>query len=145
MSSSTTKAIVAASTEVTCNSWTNDCFHFANRSKTSFGDRGARQVHSAYPWSCIAYLFHHQSSPLPNIILTFMSSWRDSSWRNLLSVINFSGSHCCKRQKRGLCIWGMGKVYKQILQKHSLFPGNIQILALRQLPRGKLLPASSLL
>lgn len=25
-----------------------------------------------------------------------MSSWRDSSWRNLLSVIIFSGSHCWK-------------------------------------------------
>lgn len=28
---------------------------------------------------------------------TFISSCRDSSWRNLLSVISFSGSHCCKR------------------------------------------------
>lgn len=29
-----------------------------------------------------------------NEIITFISSCRDSSWRNLLSVISFSGSHC---------------------------------------------------
>lgn len=30
--------------------------------------------------------------------MTLMSSWRDSSWRNLLSVIIFSGSHCWKEK-----------------------------------------------
>lgn len=67
MYSSTTKAIGAASIEVTCNSWTNDWFHISDRSKTSSGARGARWVHSTYPWSCTAYLFHHQSNPLHNI------------------------------------------------------------------------------
>lgn len=56
-----------------------------------------------------ADLSHHQSSPLPSIFLTFISSWRDSSWRNLLSVINFSGSHCWKRQKREIVYLGDGE------------------------------------
>lgn len=64
-----------------------------------------------------ADLSHHPSSPSPSIFRTFISSWRDSSWRNLLSVINFSGSHCWKRQTREQYIRGMGKAYKQILHK----------------------------
>lgn len=64
-----------------------------------------------------ADLCHHPSCPLPSIFLTFISSWRDSSWRNLLSVINFSGSHCWKRQKRERYIQDAGKAYKQIPHK----------------------------
>lgn len=64
-----------------------------------------------------ADLSHHPSYPLPSIFLTFISSWRDSSWRNLLSVINFSGSHCWKRQKRERYIQDAGKAYKQTPNK----------------------------